>query len=126
MLTLSLLTPDYAVCQLPPDQPLPAWALAGEFWSVTRGVGELSVVCAASQVPDGVPAQAGWAALRLHGPFDFALTGILASVLNPLRDAGVGIFALSTYDTDYVLVPRARLAEAVAALHAAGHTVTSV
>ncbi|UTA51115.1 ACT domain-containing protein [Deinococcus radiodurans] len=61
--------------------------------------------------------------MKLHGPFDFGLTGILASVLNPLRDAGVGIFALSTYDTDYVLVAQEQLDKAVAALRDAGHHV---
>ena len=122
-LTLSVLSDEYAVCQLPADAAPPAWAYAGEFWSVTRAPGELSVVCAAAAVPDAVPAERGWAALRLHGPFEFTLTGILASVLNPLRDAGVGIFALSTFDTDYVLVSQSRLADAVAALQAAGHTV---
>lgn len=123
-LTLSVLSGTYAVCQLPADAAPPAWAFEGEFWSVTRAPGELSVVCAAEDVPAGVRAERGWAALRLHGPFEFTLTGILAGVLNPLRDAGVGIFALSTFDTDYVLVAQPRLAEAVTALRAAGHTVT--
>ncbi|CAM3232545.1 ACT domain-containing protein [Deinococcus saxicola] len=122
-LTLSVLNGEYAVCQLPSGIPPPIWAFEGEFWSVTRAPGELSVVCAAANVPEGVKAQKGWAALRLHGPFEFTLTGILASLLNPLRDAGVGIFALSTFDTDYVLVPGARLGDAVSALRAVGHTV---
>ena len=122
-LTLSVLQGEYAVCRLPEDAAPPAWALAGELWSLTRAVGELSVVCAAAQVPAEVRAEKGWAALRLHGPFEFTLTGILASVLNPLRDAGVGIFALSTFDTDYVLVAQERLPDALAALRTAGHTV---
>ena len=122
-LTLSVLSAEYAVCQLPADAAPPAWACAGEFWSVTRAPEELSMVCAAANVPGGVKVEKDWAALRLHGPFEFTLTGILASVLNPLRDVGIGIFALSTFDTDYVLVSRARLADAVAALRAAGHTV---
>lgn len=123
-LTLSVLSGEYAVCQLPEDAAPPAWALSGELWTLTRAPGELSVVCGAAQVPAGVRAQKGWAALRLHGPFEFTLTGVLAGVLNPLRDAGVGIFALSTFDTDYVLVAQERLPDAVAALRAAGHTVS--
>ncbi|CAM3804699.1 ACT domain-containing protein [Deinococcus frigens] len=122
-LILSFLGDTYAVCQLPEDAAPPAWAFAGEFWSVTRAPGELSVVCAAANVPDDVRAEKEWAALRLHGPFEFTLTGILASVLNPLRDAGVGIFVLSTFDTDYVLVAQSRLPEAVTVLRASGHTV---
>ncbi len=123
MLTLSVLPGEYAVCQLPTDHAIPAWASAGELFSVTRTPDELSLVCAASSVPAGVRHAAGWAALKLHGPFDFSLTGILAGVLNPLHTAGVGIFALSTFDTDYVLVQAAQLQLAVSALRGAGHTV---
>ena len=128
MLTLSVLPGEYAVCQLPADHAIPAWASAGELFSVTRTPEELSLVCAASSVPAdsvaaGIRHAAGWAALKLHGPFDFALTGILAGVLNPLHTAGIGIFALSTFDTDYVLVQAAQLEQAVSALRGAGHTV---
>ena len=123
-LSLSVLSGEYAVCRLDPHAAPPAWAFGGELWSVTRTPDELSVVCAAGQVPAGVQAAKGWTALKLHGPFDFGLTGILASVLNPLRDAGVGIFALSTFDTDYVLVAREQVDEAVAALRDAGHAVS--
>jgi hypothetical protein len=71
-----------------------------------------------------VKAEPGWRALKLRGPFPFSATGILASVLSPLAEAEVPIFAVSTFDTDYVLVPEARLEKAVAALRAAGHTVS--
>ena len=122
-LTLSVLPGEYAVCQLSPDQALPAWASAGELFSVTRTPEELSLVCAASSVPAGIRQAAGWSVLKLHGAFDFALTGILAGVLNPLHTVGVGIFAFSTFDTDYVLVQAAQLEQAVSALRGAGHTV---
>ncbi|WP_261663738.1 ACT domain-containing protein [Deinococcus sp. Marseille-Q6407] len=122
-LTLTLLGGDYAVCRLDPAAPLPTWATQGAFWTVSRTAEELSVLCAAEQVPAGVRAQAGWAALKLEGPFAFELTGILASVLEPLRDAGIGIFAVSTFDTDYVLVAGQQLAAAITALEAAGHQV---
>ncbi|MFC4640439.1 ACT domain-containing protein [Deinococcus hohokamensis] len=120
-LTLSVLPERYAVVQLPPNTPLPA--LAGAFWSVTWTPEEVSLVCEEAQVPAGAQSAGGWVALKLHGPFEFTLTGILAAVLNPLRDAGVGIFALSTFNTDYVLVAADRLAEATGTLRAAGHTV---
>ncbi|WP_104989668.1 ACT domain-containing protein [Deinococcus sp. NW-56] len=124
-LTLSVLggsaPTEFAVAQLPPEAPLPP--LGGGFFSLTRTAEELSLVCEMAHLPPGVRHQAGWAALKLHGPFDFGLTGILAAVLEPLRGAGVGIFALSTFDTDYVLVPAARLPDALAALRGAGHTV---
>ncbi|MDL2342794.1 ACT domain-containing protein [Deinococcus sp. MIMF12] len=124
-LTLSVLggaaPTELAVAQLPPGAPLPT--LGGVLFSLTRTPDELSLVCEAAHLPPGVRHQAGWAALKLHGPFDFGLTGILAAVLEPLRKAGVGIFALSTFDTDDVLVPAARLPDALAALRGAGHTV---
>ncbi|GAA5512257.1 hypothetical protein Dcar01_00971 [Deinococcus carri] len=87
-LTLSILTGDYAVAQLAPGSPPPGWAMDGELWAVTAAPGEVSVVTLAGHVPDGVRAEGGWAALRLHGPFPFHLTGILAAVLNPLRGRG--------------------------------------
>ena len=122
-LTLSVLPGEYAVCQLSPTHAVPGWATAGELFSVTRTPDELSVVCSAQAVPADVQQAAGWTALRLHGPFDFGLTGILAGVLNPLHRADVGIFALSTYDTDYVLVQAAQLELATGALRDAGYRV---
>lgn len=124
-LTLSLLNGEYAVCRLSPGEPLPHWATEGEFWTVSRTAEELSVLCAAEQVPDAVQRQAGWAALKLQGPFPFDVTGILVSVLEPLRQADIGIFAVSTFDTDYVLVPQERLTGALSALEQAGHRVES-
>lgn len=72
-------------------------------------------------VPPGARAESGWVCLQLHGPFPFAMTGILAAILNPLAEAGIGIFAVSTFDTDYVLIQEARLRAADLALQQAGH-----
>jgi hypothetical protein len=110
--------------QLSADAPIPAWA-AGQasFCSITRTREELSIVCPENLVPAEVKQENGWRALKVDGPLDFALTGILASLAGPLARAGVSIFALSTYHTDYVLVKDAQLAAAVQALQAAGHTV---
>lgn len=123
-MNLSLSLDRLAVCQLAPDKPIPAWA-AGKvsFCSITRTSEELSIVCPESLVPAGVKQETGWRALKVDGPLDFALTGILASVAGPLAQAGVSIFALSTYNTDYVLVKDSQVTEAVRALQAAGHTV---
>lgn len=120
-LTLSLLPAAFAVAQLPIDGPLPA--PGGSFFNLTLTAEECSMVCEEHLVPQGARAQRGWVAFKLHGPFEFSLTGILVSVLEPLRDAGVGIFALSTFDTDYVLVARTNLPITLTALRAAGHTV---
>ncbi|AWN22315.1 ACT domain-containing protein [Deinococcus irradiatisoli] len=114
---------EFAVAQWPPSAEVPPGVLAGSFFNLTRSEDELSLVCEARLLPPGVKHEAGWAAFKLRGPFDFGLTGILAAVLNPLHAAGVGIFAVSTFDTDYVLVKSEQLGAAKAALRAAGHTV---
>lgn len=120
-LTLAVLPGEYAVSRLSADAAHPTWAMQGDFWTLSRTADELSLLCAAELVPDGVQTQKGWALFKLHGPFEFTLTGILASVLNPLKDAGIGIFAISTFDTDYVLVQQHQLTAAVRALRQAGH-----
>jgi hypothetical protein len=88
---------------------------------VTRTADELSIVCDEAAPPDGPRVERGWRAFKFGGPFPFEATGILASVAAPLAAAGVGIFALSTFDTDYVMVKEAQLDPAVRSLRAAGH-----
>jgi hypothetical protein len=115
-----------AVCRFAPDARIPAWALKGEFFCVVRTRDELSIVCGESvcgedRMPDGASAERGWLALKLEGPFPFSMTGVLASFLQPLAEAQIPIFAISTFDTDYVLIKRENLGQAVAALGAAGH-----
>lgn len=122
-LALTVLPDIFAVCRLPAGAEPPAWATAGSFYAFTRTPEELSLVCEQDQVPAGVTCQPGWRGLQVAGPLDFALTGVLASLAQPLAAAGVSIFALSTYDTDYVLVPDQDLPAALAALRAAGHTL---
>ncbi len=112
-----------AVCRLSPDSEVPAWATKGEFFSLTRTPDELSVVCPEKDVPTGVKSEGGWRALGIEGPLDFSLVGVLAAVTEPLAEAGVSVFAVSTYDTDYVLVREEKLRVAVSALHGAGHEV---
>ena len=100
------------------------WALGKDaFSSITRTSEELSIVCAESLVPKGVKHEAGWRLFKVDGPLDFALTGVLASVVAPLAQAGISIFSIATFNTDYVLVKDARIAEAVKALQSAGHSV---
>ena len=105
---------------------MPAWASgdAGALHAVVRTADELTIVCPADRVPPDVRAERGWRALQVIGPLDLALTGVLLSLLEPLARAGVGIFAVSTYDTDHVLVRADRLDDAAGALRAAGHRVT--
>lgn len=122
-LDLSLLPDLLAVCRLPAGAEAPAWLDGEAFASVTRTPEETSVVCRAEVVPLDVRVEAGWRALRVAGPLDFALTGVLLSLLEPLAAAGVSVFALSTFDTDVVLVRDAALDDALAALDDAGHRV---
>jgi hypothetical protein len=111
-----------AVCRLEPgaDEGVPPPLAAGEFLSITRAPGEISVVCEERFAPPGARVEGGWAAMRLEGPIPFEATGVLASLATPLAAAAVGIFAVSTYDTDYVLVKEADASRAQAALEAAG------
>lgn len=122
-LTLVLLPDGVAVCRLGADEAVPEWGMNGRFWSVTRTADELSVVCAEAFVPEGVRVERGWRVLMVVGPLDFSLTGILASLAQPLADAGVPIFALSTFDTDYLLVKQAQVETAVSVLRRRGHVV---
>ena len=121
-LTLRLLPGTFAVCRLPPEAPDPEWA-RGVFVSVTRTREELSVVCEENCVPQGVHRQGDYACLVVAGPLDFALTGVMASLAGPLAEAGISIFPLGTYDTDYVFVRRNETLRAIAALQEVGHEV---
>ena len=122
-LSLQILAGEYAVCRLSSGDPFPSWAADGPFLSLTRTDDELSIVCLASQVPGYVRHERDWSCLKLRGPFAFEETGILLAVIEPLSKAGIGIFALSTFDTDYVLVKTPNLDEAVALLRESGHSV---
>jgi uncharacterized protein len=122
-LNLRVLDGHMSVCQLHPESEVPEWAVTGGFYSVTRTRDELSVVCM-EEVPEGVRSEGGWRALMLEGPFEFSEVGVLASVAAPLAEAGVGVFAVSTFDTDYVLVKEEKLESAVAALRGRGHEVS--
>jgi hypothetical protein len=143
MLDLAVLPGDYAICRLPAGSPLPAGFVEAamhpamhhpatqpatgrrDVISVTWTPDEMSILCPADRVPDGAAVETPWRCLRVAGPVQLPLTGVLASIVSPLAGARVSIFAFSTFDTDYLLVPAVRLSEALAALSAAGHRVTT-
>jgi uncharacterized protein len=122
-LHLTLLPEAFAVCRLDPDAAAPGGLASAAFLSITRTPDELSVVCAEEHAPEGARCEKGWRCLRVRGPIPFAVTGVLAALAAPLADAGIPIFAVSTFDTDYLLVKDAQLAASIAALEAAGHEV---
>jgi hypothetical protein len=124
-LKLVLADEPMAICRLGPGDVPPAWATGGRWWSMTRTGDELSIVCIEATVPNDVAASRGWRLLRFEGPLPLDQTGILASVTGPLAAARVSLFAVATYDTDYVLVPGAQRHAAIAALEAAGHSVSA-
>lgn len=122
-LVIQVLPGDYSIARLPADAALPAWAGAGPFSSVTRTPDEISILGPAEHIPADVRQDSGWRLLRLKGPFAFTETGILASVLDPLAFSRISILALSSFDTDYVLVKATALDAALRTLRHADHTI---
>ena len=127
MFDLDLLLEEYAVCRLPAGSAFPASLKPGPsdsgVISVTWTPDELSVICPTNRVPSGAVVETPWRCFRVVGPLDLALTGVLASLIQPLAEARVNIVTFSTYDTDYLLVPTVRLNEAVDTLTKAGHRI---
>ncbi|HKG20452.1 MAG TPA: ACT domain-containing protein [Blastocatellia bacterium] len=123
-LTIRILPESFAISRLSAGAPVPAWASGGSLVSVTRTRDELSIVSEESLAPEGATREPGWRGLKVEGPLDFSLVGILASIITPLAEAGISIFAVSTYDTDYVLVKSGDLAEAVSVLERSGHIIS--
>jgi len=122
-LELTLLPERFAISRLTADSPVPSWATQGPFFSVTRTGDELSVVTELSLVPAGVQSQPGWRVLKVHGPFVLSEIGVLAALATPLAEGKISLFAVSTFDTDYLLVASETLSAATAALERAGHTI---
>jgi hypothetical protein len=122
---LSLVQVDgaFAVARLDAVAPLPGWVAGGPFVSITRTTDELSVVCREEDVPAGVRCERGWRCLRVAGTLGFGLVGVLASLVGPLTEAGVSVFAASTFDTDYLILKASDFDRAVGVLRGVGHAV---
>jgi hypothetical protein len=120
-LTLSLLPETFAVCRLEPDAAIPGWAMQSSFFSITRTPEEISIVCPQDDVSNSVLVEKDWRCFKVEGPLDFRFTGVLASLASPLAAAGVSIFALATYNTDYLLIKEEDMSRAVLALTDEGH-----
>jgi hypothetical protein len=115
-----------AVCRLDAGSDVPTWVDRSRgFTSVTRTSDELSMICAYHDVPEGVPMEGPWRALRVQGPIVMTLIGVVAALSAALADAGISIFAISTFDTDYILVHEPDFDAAVGALTRAGHVVST-
>jgi hypothetical protein len=121
---ISLLAPTMAICKLGPDADLPAWAVRDPFFAATRTEEELSIVCPEKAVPGPVFCDKGWRCLKIEGPFDLAETGVLCAFARPLAEAKISIFALSTFNTDYLLVQEKDLDRTLQVLSQEGHRIT--
>jgi uncharacterized protein len=123
-LPLELCPETLAICRLEPGAAIPSWAMQpSPFLTLSRTTDELSITTLQSLVPAGVPNEGDYRAVRVRGPLPFHLVGILAAIADPLAAAGLSIFAISTYDTDYVLVKSGQLEAALAVLQRAGHRI---
>lgn len=115
-LRISLLDITVGVCRLSPQEDIPSWARQGKLFSITNTREELSVLCEEKFIPAGLICERDWKVLKVEGPLDFTLIGILSRLSGLLAEAGISIFALSTYDTDYILVKNKDIDRAVETL----------
>ena len=122
-LTLLVQPETLAVCRLDAHAALPGWAIGGSFFALTRTMDELSVICAQVSVPPGITCEPDWRALKVQGQLDFAMVGVLAGISGALANARISLFAVSTFDTDYILIKETDLPGAVSALRSAGYGV---
>ena len=120
---LVVLQKNYGICKLGSKEPVPAWVDDGDFWSVSRTREELSIICEERLIPSSANAEGGYSCLYVLGPLGLTMVGVWASLTTSLADAGISVFAISTFDTDYLLVREAELPDAIDALRESGHVV---
>ncbi len=120
---LILLPSQYIICQLLPDAAVPPWARGDDLLALIRTPDEFTIVCQGIDIPEGVRTESGWRTLKVAGPLEFSMVGVLASLSDTLAKANVSIFVISTFDTDYLLVKESQLQNAIFALESQGHSV---
>lgn len=116
ILAMKLLQEKFGVCRLDKDELIPMWVRNSNFYSITKTMDELSIVCSQAAIPSDIKCEKDWRMLKVEGPLDFSLIGILSSISTILARQGISIFAISTYDTDYILVKDKDLVNAINAL----------
>ena len=122
---LSILPETFSICRLEPSTQLPDWLAGLAFWAAVRTADELSLVLPETAVPAGWLVEPGWRGIKVKGPLDFSLTGVLVNLCTPLAENGISIFAISTYDTDYILVREKDLEKACSTLKDVGYSFTT-
>lgn len=116
ILTMKLLKEKFGVCRLSKDELVPEWVKGSDFYSITKTYDELSIVCSEGCIPSDIKCENDWRVLKVEGPLDFSLIGILSSISSILAQNKISIFAVSTYDTDYILVKNNDLDKAIESL----------
>lgn len=122
-LTFQLLNGRYSLCRLAPGESIPEWVLTSSFYTISKTVDELSIICESERVPQGIQQNNNWRLLKIAAVLDLSLTGITAQFATALADADVNICVIATFDTDYVMVKQEKLAVAITALENTGFTV---
>ena len=125
-LTITVHPEPYAICRLEPGAEIPAWTGGERFLTISKTKSELSIVCLEKGVPGEIRAERKRRLMQVEGTLPFSLTGVLAAIAVPLAEAQVSIFAVSTYDTDYVLVEEGELEKAIRVLETAGHAIQRI
>ncbi len=123
-LQLSLLKDKYGICTLPNTAPIPDWALTQSLASITRTEKELTIVCRLEILPSQYQSDLKWRCFKIDGSFDLNQIGVISSISSPLADAGISIYVISTYDTDYFLIKEQNLEKTISTLSDIGHNIT--
>ncbi|KAB0264862.1 ACT domain-containing protein [Microvirga brassicacearum] len=123
---LRVLEGVYGIARLGPTEPFPAWADGEGFVSISRSPDELSIVCLENRIVAGVQKDGGWTGFQLVGPFAFGETGIILSVIRPLSEEGIGVFVVSTFDGDHLLVKQEDASRVMRLLSEAGHVIGTI
>lgn len=126
---LKILDSTFSVVKLPPIETIPLWALKSDTFSITRTDEELSIVCPTECLPMNETfkdVESGWKCIKVEGVLDLSLTGILSSLTNPLTENNISIFAISTFNTDYLLVKSHSIEKAIAVLENEGHIFSDI
>ena len=120
---LSLLKDKYGICTLPNTAPIPDWALTQSLASITRTEKELTIVCRLEILPSQYQSDLNWRCFKIDGSFDLNQIGVISSISSPLADAGISIYVISTYDTDYFLIQEQNLEKTISVLSNSGHYI---
>jgi hypothetical protein len=123
-LNLSLLDEEYGICSLPAAASIPDWSLKQSLISITRTDEELTIVCRQDLIPPEFKSDLNWRCFKIDGAFDLNQTGVISSISSPLADAGISIYVISTYSTDYFLVKEKKLDQTISVLSDSGHNIT--